>query len=296
MKKLLILLALLLFCSCSSGPSSGTPISVAPPSEAPSQSPTPVPQPGADPDLEALRQVQEAMEPYEDLEIAFLGCLSEENPFEDILIRAAQYWPVVQNITAERIILGDEGDYSQYVYLLVPALNTDLQVGRYNYYAGEITDTWLEEKDALPLIYIESGDTIDPVGQIRYVRHFADGDSEGWLYTGLQAGNRKLRTDYHMGVVDTTPYDIFTSAEVPFYAQYFFDTLCSYEEIADALNSGKELTPMEEILWDGHAYAVYDIDHGDRHTLYGITILPEGDTSVIVSYDSGMSWHPLGRG
>ncbi|MBR2802800.1 MAG: hypothetical protein IKE21_09545 [Erysipelotrichaceae bacterium] len=302
MKKLLLILTVLLLCSCSSAPSSAAVIEVAPPSAAPSQSPTPVPQPSEDtqqeqdPDTEALRQYQEAMEPYEDLEIAFLGSLHEENSFETILTRAGQHWPVVRNITAERIIQGDLGDSVQYVYLLVPALHTDLQVGRYSYYAGEITETWFEEKDALPLIYIESGDTIDPLGQIRYVRHFADGDSEGWLYTGLQAVSGKLRTDYHMGVVDTTVYELYDSTEIPFYAQSFFDTLCSYEEVAEALNSGKELSVMEEMLWDGHAYAVYGIDKGDAWTLYGVTVNEDGMPSVIVSYDNGANWGTLGRG
>ena len=248
----------------------------------------------------AFTQYQENMEPYEDMEIAFLGAVSMDRTLDDILQRPAanaELSELISVIPESRIFYGDRGEYTDYVYLIIPALNTDLKVGRYNWYAGEITEAWIEETDAKPLIYVESGDSIDPLGRIEYVRRLSDGNSEGFMDTGLNASHGHLRTDYHMGIVDLSAYDKFDSSEVPFYSQYFFDTLQTYDEVRETLSSGGNLTLMEEMIYDGHAYAVYDLEKGEKRVLYGITIDPiSREHSVIASYDSGVTWGQAGQG
>ena len=265
---------------------------------------TKTPEPSAEPQTaqpvssEELRGFQSELEPYEDLEIAFLGTISMDRSLDDILARAASMegCEAAGAINDSRIFYGDRGEYNDNVYLLVPAMNTDLKIGRYNWYAGEITETWVEEAEALPLIYVEDGDSTDPLGRIEYVRHFSDGDSEGFLYTGLGLSG-KLRTDYHMGVVDQTDYQSFDSSEIPFYMQYFHDTLMTYEEISDAVQKGGKLSVMEEMTWEGHAYMVYDLEYNGTNTLYAIRHDSEsGYPHVLTSRDSGASWETLGHG
>lgn len=265
---------------------------------------TKTPEPSAEPQTaqpvssEELRGFQSELEPYEDLEIAFLGTISMDRSLDDILARAKSMkgCEAAGKIDDSRIFYGDRGEYTDNVYLLVPAMNTDLKIGRYNWYAGEITETWVEETEALPLIYVEDGDLIDPPGRIEYVRHLKDGDNEGFLFTGIGLDG-KLRTAYHMGVVDQTGYPSFDSSEIPFYSQSFHDTLMSYEEIADAVQKGGKLTVMEEMTWEGHAYMVYDLENGETNTLYAIRPDSEaGYPHVITSRDSGMSWETLGHG
>lgn len=291
------LLLILSLAGCA-GSTSSVPSDPAPsaPEETPAAEVSELPETRTE-DSEALKAYQAEMEPYEDLEIVFLGTLSSERTMEDILKRAEEQGiEPVSAVGESRIIYGDRGEYEDYVYLLVPAENTNLKVGRYNWYAGEITQVWIDEPSALPLIYVESADSIDPFGKIEYVRHVSDGDIEGFLYTGLTAAG-KLRTDYHMGVVDRTAYEQFTSAEIPFYRQMFFDQLMTYEEIADKTAAGGQLSMMEEMTWDGHAYMVYDLSLENKSTLYGVSYDPmTREIHVIVSRDSGVTWESLGHG
>ena len=298
-KRMMILCASLILAGCAG--QTAEPAAEEKPSEEPVIETTPEPvQETAAEDNEALAQYQEKMEPYEDMEIAFLGAISMDRTLDDILQRAAsgsQLSELIAAIPDSRIFYGDRGEYTDYVYLIIPARNIDLKVGRYNWYAGEITELWIEETDAKPLIYVESGDSIDPVGRIEYVRRLSDGNTEGFMDTGLSASNSHLRTDYHMGIVDLTDYDTFDSSERPFYSQYFFDTLQTYDEVRDALNSGGNLSLMEEMIYDSHAFAVYDLEKGDKRVLYGITIDPlTREKFVIASYDSGVTWSQAGQG
>lgn len=243
-----------------------------------------------------LKAYQDAMEGSADLRIAWLGELSENAALADVLAAAAENedLKIVSKIDESRIFYGERGKLRDYVYLIAPAANTDITVGTYSYHAGEIVEVIVEEANALPLIYVESGDHIDPVGMIRYVRHFPDGDTENFMYTGLTADPARLRTDYHMGISDITKYD---SMVLPFYGQMFFDLLNSYEEVQAALNSGASLNRMEEMMRDGHAYMVYDLNKDGESTLYGVYYDPlTEEQSVIVSRDRGMTWETLAHG
>ena len=290
-QQFIMISTLAVLCGCAGGTGTQSPV---PSAAAPAETVEPQATPSVSSD--DLRTFQSGLEPYEDLEITFLGTVSPDQPLDAVLARARSKNACAAAIDDSRIFYGERGEYTDYVYLLVPALNTDLKIGRYNWYAGEITETWVEETDALPLIYAESGDSTDPLGRIEYVRHLSDGDSEGFLYTGLGLSG-KLRTDYHMGVVDQTDYQSFDSSEIPFYMQYFHDTLMSYEEIADAVAKGGKLSVMEEMTWEGHAYMVYDLEYGGTNTLYAIRHDPEsGYPDVLTSRDSGASWVTLGHG
>ncbi|MBR3203558.1 MAG: hypothetical protein IKF60_08225 [Solobacterium sp.] len=291
-RSLMISLSVFLLCAC--GGNAPKPAAEMEPSPEPSAA---VENRTGDP--AALEQYQAEMDPGADLEIGLLGVISETNSLDDILNRAADI-PVLSlgaQVNSERIIYGDRGKDTDNVYLLIPARNTDVKVGRYNWYAGEITETWFSETSALPFIYIEDGDAVDPVGKIEYVRHFADGDTEGFMYTGLQAVPARLRTEFHMGIVDITPYTEFNSGEVGSFAQYYFDTLCSYEEIQNEVRQGKELSLMGEMIYDGRAYTVYSMEVSGENRLYAITRNTEtGTAEVLYSYDSGDNWKQLGHG
>lgn len=289
-RSLMLLLSVFLLTAC------GTSV------QEPAAQAEPTPEPTAaterpDGDLTALEQYQ--AEVTADLQIGLLGVISEDNALDDILNRAASIpaLAIGSQVPAERIVYGDRGKYSDNVYLLIPSKNTDVTVGRYNWYAGEITETWFQETAALPFIYIEDGDSVDPVGRIEYVRHFEDGDTEGFMYTGLKAVPSHLRTDYHMGIEDITSYAEFSSSEVGSYAQSYFDTLCSYEEVQNGINQGNELSVMDEMMYDGHAYMVYSQETDSGNRLYAITRESQTGTSdVLYSEDSGETWNPLGRG
>ncbi|MBR2677095.1 MAG: hypothetical protein IKE28_09320 [Solobacterium sp.] len=244
----------------------------------------------------ALQAYIDEMEPYEIMRIAFLGGTGPDRTVDDILKRAAglEGLSIVSEIPAERIIYGDQGQEQNNVYLIIPANKAGIRVGRYSFYAGEITEVWLDEKEAKPFIYVEDGDSVDPIGMICYMYNGVDDGSS--MYTGLAAVPGRLRTDYRMGVVDITPYDAFDSTEIGFYAQSYFDKLCSFEEVQAQLNAGGKLDPMEEMIRDGHAYMVYNMDVDGDYTLYGVTSPRSGAPEVIVSENSGETWETLGRG
>ena len=244
----------------------------------------------------ALQAYIDEMEPYEIMRIAFLGGTGPDRTVDDILKRAAglEGLSIVSEIPAERIIYGDQGQEQNNVYLIIPANKAGIRVGRYSFYAGEITEVWLDEKEAKPFIYVEDGDSVDPIGMICYMYNGVDDGSS--MYTGLAAVPGRLRTDYRMGVVDITPYDAFDSTEIGFYAQSYFDKLCSFEEVQAQQNAGGKLDPMEEMIRDGHAYMVYNMDVDGDYTLYGVTSPRSGAPEVIVSENSGETWETLGRG
>ncbi len=244
----------------------------------------------------ALQAYIDEMEPYEVMRIAFLGGTGPDRTVDDILKRAAglEGLSIVSEIPSERIIYGDQGKKQNNVYLIIPADNAGIRVGRYNFFAGEITEVWLDEIAAKPFIYVEDGDSVDPVGMICYLANGVD-DGSG-MYTGIAAGSGKLRTDYRMGVVDITPYDAFDSTEIGFYAQSYFDKLCSYETVQAQLNAVGKLDTTEEMIRDGHAYMVYNMDVDGDYTLYGVTSPQSGAPEVIVSENSGETWETLARG
>ncbi len=243
-----------------------------------------------------LVEYVDAMEPYEIMRIAFLGAAGPNRTVEDILKRAEgiEELAIASKISRDRIIYGDQSEEQNNVYMIIPAKNASIKIGRYSFNAGDITEVWLDEAEAKPFIYVEDGDSVDPVGLIHYMANGVDDGST--MYTGIAAVPGRLRTDYRMGVVDITPYDQFDSTEIGFYAQSYYDRLCSYETVQEQLNSGGRLDSMEEMIRDGHAYMVYNMDLNGEYTLYGVTSPKSGAPQVIFSENGGETWETLGRG
>ncbi|MBQ1321386.1 MAG: hypothetical protein IIY53_07085 [Solobacterium sp.] len=234
------------------------------------------------------------MEGYEDLEVAFLGTVNSERSRADVVARAASELnlPLAAEIDEDHVIYGDLGEYEDNVYLIIPAADTDLRVGRYSWYAGEITEVWYEAEKSQPILYVESAESDAPAGMIEYVRHFADGTTDGFIYTGFDLGDRVLRTAFHMGVVDITPYDFFSSDEIPFKEQSLFDALLQQAEVSQAVNSGGELMKMGEFCYDANMYLDYVLRKDDTDTHWAAGYLPDGTVDVICSED-GQNWtHP----
>lgn len=241
------------------------------------------------------------MEGYEDLEVAFLGCMYEGVTLDDIIDRALNdpdfsRFSFVREITDADIVYGLCNGFANNVYLVIPAFDTDIRIGEYNWYAGEMTEVWYSAENSDPVLFIEMADEMNALSRVEYTRHLSGGDSEGWMEFGFDTLSSQLRTDYHMGIVDVTPYDSFDSGEIPFYQQSFFDILNMIAEIQDGLSKGMSLNPMEEMTYDGDKYAVYDLTDGSNHTLYGVHVnFSYGGNKVIKTTDYE-NWTQVGYG
>lgn len=241
------------------------------------------------------------MDDYEDMRIAYLGCITHSRSLDDIIERAKKefgFTDILNEITDDEIIYGDLGDFVSNVYLIIPAWNTDLTVGRYSWYANQIVETWYSRESSWPILYIERGEMIDIPGRIEYVRHFADGNTDGWMYTNFNCTNGQLRTDYHMGIVDITPYEYFTTEEISNYSQSFFDALCGVGEVNLGLSKGYHLNVMEEMIYDGEPYALYYLSDtkGDPVSYYLIRYdFNTGQRTIRTSTDL-LNWMQVGMG
>ncbi|MBR0451944.1 MAG: hypothetical protein Q4D71_02125 [Oscillospiraceae bacterium] len=241
------------------------------------------------------------MDGYEDMEVAFLGCMYNDITLDDIIDRALNdpdfsRFSFVREITDAEIVYGLCNGIANNVYLIVPAFDTDIKLGLYSWYANEIVEVYYSAENSDPILFIEMADEMNVLSRVEYKRHLSGGDSEGWMNLGLNTLSSKLRTDYHMGIVDVTPYEAFTSAELPFYQQSFFDTLSMIAEIQSGLSKGMNLSPMEEMIYDGDVYAVFDFSDGSNHTLYGINLdFYTGERKIIKTTDYE-NWSTVGFG
>ena len=309
MKRLLpILLILLLLVSCGKTPETPEPVSVPSGPAAPAPSPEPVPATPDKPDdpepapqpaktKELTDAYIAAMDDYEDLEIAVLGVINQFQTLEQVLDRAVKTgkFPFLSEITESEMIFGDLSTTENYVYLIIPAANTDLTVGRYSWYAGEITQKWYSLANSRPILYIETADNSMRAGMIEYVRHLSMGVSQGNMFTGLSVADSKLRTAYLMGIVDVTPYEIFDSTEIPFYQQSFFDTLCEVAEVKDGLAKGANLSLMDEFVYEGVPYALYVLS-GTTDTFFAIRYDTYTGTRTILMSTDFQTWTQTGMG
>ena len=313
MKKLLAVLCIaLLLAACGGGahepvqpqPSSdpGTVAPVTPPSSGETSGKPETDQPPAGSNVKTeTTDYRYFMEGYEDMEIAFLGCMYDDITLDDIIDRALNdpnfsRFSFVREITDDDIVYGLCNGFANNVYLIIPTFDTDIRVGLYSWYANEIVEEYYSAKSSDPILFIEMADEMNILSRVEYKRHLSGGDSEGWMNLGFNTLSSQLRTDYHMGIVDVTPYGYFNSGEVPFYQQSFFDTLSMVAEIQSGLNKGMSLNPMEEMIYDGDVYAVYDLDDGGNHTLYGINLdFSTGQRKIIKTTDYE-NWSTVGFG
>ena len=312
MKKwIAILLAMLLLVSCSGKVETEKPGEtekpVVYPPTAPEQTGGEAGAPETDQPPEGMAVKEETlayrygMDGYEDLRVAFLGCMSDGRDLDDILARAGK-WPgfaLLNEITENDIVYGLCNGFANNVYLIIPAFDTDLRVGKYSWFANEIVEEWYSADSSDPILFIETADGMDVLSRIEYVRHFQNGESsEGFMDAGLNVMSGKLRTDYHMGIVDVTPYDKFSSDEIPFYQQFFFDSLQEVAEVSSTLEKGGSLTAMEEMVHEGNTYAVYDLSDaaGTSHTLYAIRIDSDSGHRKIIYSTNYKDWYTAGMG
>ena len=297
MKKLIPALSALLVlsaCGSSSSNNSGSVAATITPDQPASSS-----APAESPSEGSQVNPRDHMEEYECMEVAFLGLADEKVSVSDVIENAKTNFSGFSWLSAvsdKDIVYGERGEHSDNVYVILPAETTDLRIGKYNWYAGEITDVYYDQKNSGPVIFVESAEKVSPTAKIEFVRHYSGSDSNDGIYTGFSVAHNRLRTAYHMGTVDTTPYEKFSSAEVPFYSQYLYDTLTSFEEVQAELDKGGHLSVMDELIYDSYAYALYDLEREDgSHAGYAITPDQAAPTRVMSSADY-TSWTPLGRG
>ena len=230
------------------------------------------------------------MDDYEFMEIALLGCISEERSLEDILERAVNDWgfEFISEIKNDHIIKGEQGKWGNYVYLLIPARVNELAISSFN----SEDRLYFRQEDPTPVIYIETDAGMTPRGMIEYV--LQNGET-GHIYTGVCYKGSELRTAYHMGLVDVSHYEDMTSAEIGFYEQPIFDTMYyTAPELSEFLQKGYEASYMDEMLYEGKMYLIYHVfekNDSSNDFLYGISYDTEtGTFSFIKSFD-GEGWY-----
>lgn len=271
MKRRFIILtaAALVLCGCGKQENQ-TPDTTARPDRTPEAQQTPVtPVPAA---INIPADYRETME--EDLAIAYLGTASPEVSVQQVISDAYESgYGIIEKIAEDDVIYGDQGDFYNSVYLLIPAENTDLTVGRYSWYAGEMTEPFYSEENSGPVIYVETAESVSPRTLIGYTRHFPDGNTEGWMYTGIEVQAGTLRTDFHMGIIDITAYDRLARDEIPFFADRYMEALMMQEGVQEKLDNRMMLHELGEAWFDGIMYALYYISDAEdaERTFYGLT-------------------------
>ncbi|MBQ6493317.1 MAG: hypothetical protein IJI92_05585 [Erysipelotrichaceae bacterium] len=244
-KVIMILLLLLCLCSCAAENTES--------SESPSVTPL-------------TDSWREGMDDYEQLEIALIGGISPEFSLEDILKRAREELglELISEIDEDHIVQGEKADL-EYVYLIIPAKDTDLAIGSLDPLHDCMDEIYYMEENSAPVIYIESTDGMTPRGLIECVRHRGNDSDVTHMYTGRNYGTGALRTDYLMGVVDITRYQEFTSGEIGFLGQLVFDYICyDIPEISEKIQVGEySVHTMDEMMREGKMYLIYSITDAD---------------------------------
>lgn len=231
----------------------------------------------------SIDEYVENMDAYEIFEIAFLGVLNSKRNIEDIIDRIKDYdeLKIAKDLIDNNQIYGESKENTN-VYLIIPNKDVDITVGKYNCLDDSLENIDYKAEDCKPFIYYEEiENSLNPSSIIEFVK----GNEYGNLLLGFSLDYSKLRTAFKMGIVDTTPYEIFTSAEIPSYDQAFFDVLTSIDEVNLYLDNGMELKKMSEMNYQGKYYAVYYIDD-DNVTVkcYAVNYGPNS-LSVLESLD-----------
>ena len=280
MRKLVIsFISGLLLVGCSSSSAGVTPTPTIEVSSTPVAEPTPTIETNITP---LTDEYINQMEGYELLRYGFLGWMDDEDGLREVINRADDFpgFAFVSELSEKDAVYGKEGeDYN--VYLLVPKKGHMIEIGEYNWYAGEMTEVFYKSDSGKPILYIETSDNKTYHGQIRI-----DGDMT--LYTGFNIATSKLRTEFKMGVVDITPYEEFTSSEVPFYAQALHDKMTQVKEIQKIeREGGSALLSGEEIIFEDTLYVlVYARDKDGKDIFYGVS----PTTNKVIRTEDHQNW------
>ena len=241
-------------------------------------------------DQNLLTTYQDNLEDYEIFEICFIGVRNNERSIQDLIDRISKQkgYEFIADFKDEDIYEGDLGLYNDNVYVIIPNDDVSVTVGRYSWYAGGITEIWHKTEDGKPFIYVESADSSNPVSMIEFVKN-ADA---GQMMTGFNNAYRRLRTDFLMGVVDITPYDKFSTDEIPSIDEVIDDILYNQLKVGEAIEHGATLSTMGEQTWEGDYYVIKYL-HTEEHNplmCYGIHYdRLSGKAKIIGSYDF-MDW------
>ncbi len=295
---LLIVLSLLLLCGCGGKP--GDPVTPDKPVE-PATTPEPEPEPEPVSGTPLTDAYVEALDDYVDFEIAFLGLIMEGQSLADVLERAMNVdFGFLSELPESQLVYGDVGQYGNNVYLIIPNQNTDLCIGSYERKTDSMGEIYYKAEYSAPVIFIENADSTDPLSLISSMRYSVDGSkviSENSMWSGFSYADNRLRTAFHMGIVDATNYELFDSSEVPFYGQYLFDVLC-YEipEISKQMQDGTyRASCMDEFYHDGHMYVMYEVsDTSTSQTVdyYAVRYDPETMGPSILTTQNMIDWYP----
>ena len=286
MKKILIILLLVLLCACSSNSQAADEPKPVEPTPEPAPEPTPV-----EDDKPLTQSYLDAMEDYEFMEVALLGCTIEGLSANDILNRAINDWGMsfLSEIDKDDIVYSPVlGDYNL-VYLFVPKDHVDLKISTFDANSEKADKEVYSAKGGVPFIYIEKEKGMTPVSIVEYVIHGSN-DEQGFMYTGLNYYDDTLRTDYRMGLVDKTDYQKFEPTELPMYKQAIFDHLCyeTAEVSKDIMERGYQLSFMNEMLREGKMYLLYSIADEKNEYPYNLAINYENTDQlfdVIITYN-----------
>ena len=219
------------------------------------------------------------MDDYETMEIAFLGTIGETKTLNDVVTRAAEMdgLEIAGNVKDDHYVYTSNGNEIQNVYLLIPASGIDLSIGHLDLATGAIDSVYMESSGSEPVILMEVADVFDPQFQIDIKNNGEITDS---IMTGFNVSSSKLRTAYHMGVVDITPYDELPGGEVPFYSQSLFDYTSSL--------TGKQLKLMYEMILVDHMYAIFGDEQEDL--MYAVTLNSQTGEYECLKTEDLMEW------
>lgn len=224
-----------------------------------------------------LDKLRRTMDIEEKVRIAFLGVLSENWNFTQVMQRAAKWdgYDVLYEIPDEYMVSGDRGQYNDNVYLIVPAKGYRLAVGRVNPENGnEITDFYYSGSDDSPIIFMENADTADITSLVRCTQ----GTDDVEFLTGFSGATGRLRCEGIANVNDVTKYGTFDINSIVIYDQDIYDYL--YYTLP--ATQFKTPTARSERLMKGHMYTVftygseadfylaawYDVGNNHMNTLY----------------------------
>jgi len=277
---LCILLALLCLCSCGPEP------------EQENHEPDPDIFP-VKPSTGLTEKYIAGMDEYEELRMILLGCTSEDRTADDIISRAMNDWGLtfLSEIGGSHIVTGDTSD-ENFVYVFVPAGGTSLRISEYDPASDGPGGELYSSADGLPVIYIENSMGMDPRGLLEVER----GGESCRIYTGLNVLFWQLRTSYVMGISDVTPYEEFTTAEVGDIRQMLYDTMWgTAPTVSEDMQKGYSANGMDEMMHDGHMYAIYSIDdtEGEFRYLYGVSYDQETGKFRFMESGYGDVWEDL---
>ena len=218
------------------------------------------------PEEEYLKAYRDGMQPYELVRIAFLGEVTEDQSYRQVLQRALTLddFQVVGEVDDAHTADGQHGEYADAVYLIIPNRGVSLTIGKRSEDGTGTEEIWYRSEDDGPVLFAERGDTMDAPSLIHAVR----GEEYDYVLTGFDAAYGRLRTEQHMGVTDVTPYDVLEGGEIPMYAQICFDSLQSFGEVEQYIRDGREVWTVGEQIIEGNVCIVYVLNANEDNQVF----------------------------